>query len=73
MFLLIKLQMPTGTIVITEDEQRVPLDKVAIYDKRGGVPESAFCQDDKGLHVRKRRKGGFIAQKVLVLLSQLAP
>lgn len=42
------------------------------YDKRGGVPESAFCQDYQGLHVRKRRKGGFTAQKVLVLLSQLA-
>jgi len=42
------------------------------YDKRGGVPESAFCQDYQGLHVRKRRKGGFVAQKVLVLLSQLA-
>jgi len=42
------------------------------YDKRGGVPESTFCQDYQGLALRKRRKGGFVAQKVLVLLSQLA-
>ena len=42
------------------------------YDKRSGVPESTFCQDYQGLAVRKRRKGGFVAQKVLVLLSQLA-
>ncbi len=45
---------------------------VTLYDKRGGVPESTFCQDYQGLHLRKRHKGGFIAQKVLVLLSQLA-
>jgi hypothetical protein len=45
---------------------------VTDYDKRGGVPESTFCQDYQGLHVRRRRKGGFTAQKVLVLLSQLA-
>ena len=45
---------------------------VTDYDKRSGVPESTFCQDYQGLHVRKRRKGGFLAQKVLVLLSQLA-
>lgn len=45
---------------------------VTEYDKRGGIPESTFCQDYQGLAVRKRRKGGFVAQKVLVLLSQLA-
>ena len=45
---------------------------VTDYDKRGGVPESTFCQDYQGIAVRKRRKGGFTAQKVLVLLSQLA-
>ena len=46
---------------------------VTDYDKRGGVPESTFCQDYQGIAVRKRRKGGVTAQKVLVLLSQLAP
>jgi len=45
---------------------------VTLYDKRSGVPESTFCQDYQGLAVRKRRKGGFVAQQVLVLLSQLA-
>ena len=45
---------------------------VTLYDKRSGVPESSFCQDYQGLAVRKRRKGGFVAQKVLLLLSQLA-
>ena len=47
-------------------------DIVTLYDKRSGVPESTFCQDYQGLSVRKRRKGGFTAQQVLVLLSQLA-
>ena len=45
---------------------------VTDYDKRSGVPESTFCQDYQGLFLRKRRKGGFVAQQVLVLLSQLA-
>ena len=45
---------------------------VTDYDKRSGVPESTFCQDYQGLSLRKRRKGGFVAQQVLVLLSQLA-
>ena len=47
-------------------------DIVTLYDKRSGVPESTFCQDYQGLFLRKRRKGGFTAQQVLVLLSQLA-
>ena len=42
---------------------------VTDYDKRSGVSESTFCQDYQGLAVRKRRKGGFVAQKVLGLLS----
>jgi hypothetical protein len=45
---------------------------VTDYDHRSGVEESTFCQDYQGLSVRKRRKGGFFAQQVLVLLSQLA-
>ena len=36
------------------------------------MPESTFCQDYQGLSLRKRRKGGFVACKVLLLLSQLA-
>lgn len=42
------------------------------YDARSGVPESSFCQDNQGLGLRKRRKRKFVAQQMLVLLSQLA-
>jgi len=45
---------------------------VADYDRRSGVPESIFCQDNQGLGNRKRRKRGFIAQQMLMLLTQLA-
>src|SRR3970040_7570 len=38
----------------------------------GAVKESTFCQDYQGLFVRKRRFGGFVAQQMLLLLSQLA-
>lgn len=42
------------------------------YDGRSGVPESTFCQDNQGLGNRKRRKRGFVAQHMLILLTQLA-
>jgi len=42
------------------------------YDARSGIPESSFCQDNQGLGLRKRRKHKFVAQQMLVLLSQLA-
>jgi hypothetical protein len=42
------------------------------YDGRSGVPESSFCQDNQGLGNRKRRKRGFDAQQMLMLLTQLA-
>ena len=42
------------------------------YDARSGVPESTFCQDNQGLAQRKLRKHRFVAQQMLVLLSQLA-
>jgi len=42
------------------------------YDGRSGVPESTFCQDNQGLGNRKRRKRGFVAQQMLILLTQLA-
>ena len=45
---------------------------VTDYDGRSGVPESAFCQDNQGLGMRKRRKRGFVAQQILTLLNQLA-
>lgn len=43
------------------------IDIVTDYDQRSGVPESNFCQDYQGLSLRKRRKGGFVAQQMLVL------
>jgi len=59
--------------VLVTTRLNLPLcDIVTLYDKRSGVPESSFCQDYQGLFLRKRRKGGFIAAQVLVLLSQLA-
>ena len=42
------------------------------YDKRGGVPESLFCQDNQGLAQRKRTKQRFCAQQMLMLLTQIA-
>jgi hypothetical protein len=42
------------------------------YDGRSGVPESSFSQDNQGLGNRKRRKSGFLAQQMLILLTQLA-
>jgi len=42
------------------------------YDGRSGVPESSFCQDNQGLGNKKRRKRGFDAQRMLMLLTQLA-
>ena len=45
---------------------------VSDYDGRSGVPESTFCQDNQGLGNRKRRKRKFVAQQMLMLLTQLA-
>ena len=42
------------------------------YDGRSGVPESSFCQDNQGLGNKKRRKRGFDAQRMVMLLTQLA-
>jgi hypothetical protein len=42
------------------------------YDGRSGVPESSFCQDNQGLGNNKRRKREFDAQRMLMLLTQLA-
>jgi hypothetical protein len=42
------------------------------YDGRSGAPESSFCQDNQGLGMKKRRKRGFLAQQMLMLLTRLA-
>ena len=60
------------SVVVSTDTQASLATIVTDYDKRSGVPESTFCQDYQGLKLRRRRKNGFVAQQVLLLLSQLA-
>lgn len=62
----------TYAVLVTTRLKASLAEIVTDYDHRSGVPESTFCQDYQGLSVRKRRKGGFFAQQLLVLLSQLA-
>lgn len=62
----------TYTVLVTTDFSADIQTIVTDYDKRSGVPESNFCQDNQGLSNRKRRKRSFIAQKMLTLLTQLA-
>jgi len=62
----------TDAVLVTTCLDARLFEMVTDYDQRSGVPESTFCQDYQGLSLRKRRKGGFVAQQVLVLLSQLA-
>jgi hypothetical protein len=42
------------------------------YDRRGGAEIEQFRNDKQGLHLSARRKHGFLAQKALVLLTDLA-
>jgi len=66
-----KAQYSDSVLVTTRLD--APLAEIVTdYDKRCGVPESTFCLDYQELCIRKRRKGGFAAQQMLVLLSQLA-
>ena len=60
------------SVLITTDMEASLHKTVTDYDGRSGVPESSFCQDNQGLSIRKRRKRSFVAQKMLMLLSQLA-
>jgi hypothetical protein len=60
------------SVLITTDMETDLHTIVTDYDGRSGVPESSFCQDNQGLSIRKRRKKSFVAQQMLMLLSQLA-
>ena len=60
------------SVVVTTDMNADMHATVRDYDGRSGVPESTFCQDNQGLGNRKRRKRGFVAQQMLILLTQLA-
>jgi len=56
-----------SVLVITDMDADIH-NTVDDYDGRSGVPESTFCQDNQGLGNRKRRKRGFVAQQMLILL-----
>ena len=60
------------SVLVTTDMNADIQTTIADYDGRSGVPESAFCQDNQGLGMRKRRKRSFVAQQMLTLLNQLA-
>ena len=59
-------------VLVITDMTRDMLTLLRSYDARSGVPESTFCQDNQGLAQRKLRKHHFVAQQMLMLLSQLA-
>jgi len=59
-------------VIVTTDLTSCMSEVLADYDLRSGVCESVFCQDNQGLAARKRRKHRFIAQQVLMLLTQIA-
>jgi hypothetical protein len=60
------------SVIVTTDMECDLNQLLCDYDARSGVPESSFCQDNQGLGLRKRRKRKFVAQQMLILLSQLA-
>jgi hypothetical protein len=59
-------------VLVSTDTTATLADLVCEYDKRSGAPENSFCQDYQALSLRKYRKAGFIAQRVLLLLAELA-
>ena len=60
------------SVLITTDDSSPIETLVTDYDRRGGVPESTFCQDNQGLSLGRRRHRSFLAQQILTLLCQLA-
>jgi hypothetical protein len=45
---------------------------LALYDQRGAMEVEPFRNDKQGLHLSSRRKRSFLAQKALVLLTDVA-
>jgi len=45
---------------------------MTLYDQRGGAEIEQFRNDKQGLHLSARRKHGFLAQKALILLTDVA-
>ena len=60
------------SVIVTTDMDADIQPTMDDYDGRSGVPESSFCQDNQGLGNKKRRKRGFDAQQMLMLLTQLS-
>jgi hypothetical protein len=60
------------SVIVTTDMDADIQTTTDDYDGRSGVPESSFCQDNQGLGNNKRRKRGFDAQRMLMLLTQLS-
>jgi hypothetical protein len=46
--------------------------QMALYDQRGATEIEQFRGDKQGLHLSARRKHGFLAQKALILLVDIA-
>jgi hypothetical protein len=46
--------------------------QMALYDQRGATEIEQFRNDKQGLHLSARRKHGFLAQKALILLGDIA-
>lgn len=46
--------------------------QMALYDQRGATEIEQFRNDKQGLHLAARRKHGFLAQKALILLDDIA-
>ncbi len=62
----------TYSVLVSTDMDADMIKLVRNYDARGGAPESSFCQESQGLCSLKRRKNGFVAQQMLMLLNQLS-
>lgn len=45
---------------------------MTLYNQRGGTEIEQFRNDKQGLHLSARRKHGFLAQKALILLTDVA-
>jgi hypothetical protein len=59
-FYLTTLKLPSNSQVLS------------LYDQRGAMEVEPFRNDKQGLHLSARRKGRFLAQKALVLLTDMA-
>ena len=59
-------------VIVTTDLSGSLEQILSDYDRRSGIPESVFCQDNQGLGARKRRKQSFNAQQMLMHLTTIA-